>query len=96
MLGYRQLQGQGMDADPARAFRQFAAAAGAGDGYALFNLGYLHLHGIFVDRDLAWARTLFQVGIRRVSGMGRVYFCRCMSLATLPHSWSWSRMVVLG
>ena len=47
-VAYRRLVGRGMEADPAGAYHDFAAAAQQGDPHAIFNLGYMHLLGLHV------------------------------------------------
>lgn len=42
-VGYRRLLGRGVDQDVHEARRYFEAAAGAGDPYAAFNLGYMYM-----------------------------------------------------
>lgn len=55
-LAYRRLLGRGIEADPEGAFRDFEAGAAQGDAYALFNLGYLYLRGLFVPVNYTKAK----------------------------------------
>jgi TPR repeat protein len=47
-VAYRRLLGRGIEADPEGAYRHFEAAAQHGDGYSIFNLGWMHLKVILI------------------------------------------------
>jgi len=78
-MGYRQLLGQGLDADGGAAAAAFAAAAAAGDPYALFNDGYMAFQGQHMPRNYTLAKLRFHqaavLGIHAAyNGLGAVYY----------------------
>jgi SEL1 protein len=78
-MGYRQLLGQGLDADGGAAAAAFAAAAAAGDPYALFNEGYMAFQGQHMPKNYTLAKLRFHqaavLGIHAAyNGLGAVYY----------------------
>lgn len=78
-MGYRQLLGQGLDADGRAAAAAFAAAAAGGDPYALFNEGYMAFQGQHTSRNYTLAKLRFHqaavLGIQAAyNGLGAVYY----------------------
>jgi hypothetical protein len=59
-LGWRRLVGRGIEADPEGAFHDFMAGAQRGDAYALFNLGYMYLRGLYVKQNYSEAHSYFE------------------------------------
>lgn len=59
-LGFRRLLGQGMEANPEHALREFQAAAAEGDPYAMFNMGYMYLRGLGAQRNFQQAQHWFE------------------------------------
>ncbi len=52
--------GRGIEADPEGAFHDFQAGAARGDAYALFNLGFMYLRGLFVKQNYSEAHHYFE------------------------------------
>jgi SEL1 protein len=79
-LGYRRLMGRGVERDEAEAFRDFEAAAAAGDELAAFNLGYMHMKGISTPQNFTEARRRFEHAARTnklpaaFNGLGVLHF----------------------
>lgn len=79
MMGYRQLLGHDLEANPAAALQHFQAAAAQGDAYATFNLGYMHMKGIGTQANATAAKASFEVAARQgipsaFNGLGVLYF----------------------
>lgn len=79
MMGYRQLLGYDMEAEPVAAMQHFQAAAAQGDVYATFNLGYMHMKGIGTEANVTAAKANFEVAARKgipsaFNGLGVLYF----------------------
>ncbi|DBA85906.1 TPA: hypothetical protein ACH3X1_005450 [Trebouxia sp. C0004] len=79
MMGYRQLLGHDLEADPAAALQHFQAAAAQGDAYATFNLGYMHMKGIGTQANATAAKASFEIAARQgipsaFNGLGVLYF----------------------
>ena len=78
-LGYRQLLGRGVPADPAAAAAAFAEAAAAGDEYAQFNWGFLKMRGLDGEKNYTLARLLFEASAAQelpaaFNGLGVLHF----------------------
>mmetsp|Transcript_11317 Transcript_11317/g.32104 ORF Transcript_11317/g.32104 Transcript_11317/m.32104 type:complete len:1034 (-) Transcript_11317:325-3426(-) len=78
-LGFRRLLGQGMDANPDHAFREFQGAAMEGDIFAMFNLGYMYLRGVGTPQNFGeagrWFNQAAQAGLPAASnGLGVMAF----------------------
>ena len=52
--------GLGVDRDEVDALARFRAAADLGDPLAMFNLGYMHMHGVGTGVNHTEARLLFE------------------------------------
>ncbi|KAL0022984.1 hypothetical protein WJX79_002367 [Trebouxia sp. C0005] len=79
MMGYRQLLGHDLEANPAAALQHFQAIAAQGDAYATFNLGYMHMKGIGTQANATAAKASFEVAAREgipsaFNGLGVLYF----------------------
>lgn len=80
-MGYRQLVGQGVEQNPENAWRNFQAAAAAGDEVAMFNLGYMHMKGVGRPVNYSLAHSYFTRAVRRrpplaaaLNGLGVLHF----------------------
>jgi len=79
-LGFRRLLGQGMEANPEHAMREFQAAAAEGDPYAMFNLGYMNLQGLGVpaqnfEAAQRWFHEAAEAGLpAAANGIGVMHF----------------------
>jgi SEL1 protein len=76
-LGYRRLLGRGIPVDVHAAAAAFAEAARAGDEYAAFNLGYMHMRGVAGAKNYTAARELFAAAIdlpAAFNGLGVLHF----------------------
>ena len=68
-----------MQADAAAALRQFQEAAGQGDPYAAFNLGYMHMRGLGTPPNATAAKAHFEVAARHglpsaYNGLGALHY----------------------
>lgn len=68
-----------LQADPGAAMQHFQAAAGQGDAFATFNLGYMHMKGIGTPANATAAKASFEVAARKgipaaFNGLGVLYF----------------------
>lgn len=68
-----------MQANPVQAMRHFEAAAAQGDGFAEFNLGYMHMKGMGTSSNATAAEQHFKQAASQgigsaYNGLGVLYF----------------------
>lgn len=68
-----------VQADAAAALQQFQEAAGQGDPYAAFNLGYMHMRGVGTPPNATAAKAYFEDAARHglpsaYNGLGALHY----------------------